>query len=72
VLSNRFGNFFNHVDDFANEAFLFVTSGGIPAASRNTGVEGVTEKEVSMNPIDAGLESEAEGEGGRNGEGDEG
>lgn len=27
----RFGNFFNHVDNFPDEAFLFVTSGGIEA-----------------------------------------
>lgn len=28
---NIFGNFFNHVDSFPNETFLFVTSGGIEA-----------------------------------------
>ncbi|KAK7895121.1 tRNA pseudouridine synthase 1 [Exophiala xenobiotica] len=28
---NVFGNFFNHVDNFPNETFLFVTSGGIEA-----------------------------------------
>lgn len=28
---NVFGNFFNHVDNFPNETFLFVTAGGIDA-----------------------------------------
>ena len=30
-VSCRFGNFFNHIDNFPDEAFLFVTSGGIEA-----------------------------------------
>ena len=28
---NVFGNFFNHVDSFPSETFLFVTSGGFEA-----------------------------------------
>ena len=30
-----FGNFFNHIDNFQSEVFLFVTSGGIPATKTN-------------------------------------
>ncbi|EEH17158.2 tRNA pseudouridine(38-40) synthase [Paracoccidioides brasiliensis Pb03] len=30
--SNSFGNFFNHIDTFPEYAFLFVSSGGIPAS----------------------------------------
>ena len=33
----RFGNFFNHVDNFPEDAFLFVTSGGIDATKVNSG-----------------------------------
>ncbi|ERF75508.1 hypothetical protein EPUS_08322 [Endocarpon pusillum Z07020] len=65
--NNVFGNFFNHVDNFASEAFLFVTSGGITAtkaAGRNSG-----DKDVSIDPA---LESEPENETVRNGEGEEG
>jgi tRNA pseudouridine38-40 synthase len=28
----RFGNFFNHLDNFNGDDFLYLTSGGIPAA----------------------------------------
>lgn len=30
---HSFGNFFNHVDNFPSETFLFVTSGGIEATT---------------------------------------
>ena len=33
---NVFGNFFNHVDNFPNETFLFVTAGGITASKLST------------------------------------
>lgn len=33
----RFGNFFSHVDNFPDEAFLFVTSGGIEASKARKG-----------------------------------
>lgn len=32
---NMFGNFFNHIDNFPADVFLFVTSGGIQAAASN-------------------------------------
>ncbi|EEP75960.1 hypothetical protein UREG_00807 [Uncinocarpus reesii 1704] len=30
--TNAFGNFFNHIDTFREDAFLYVTSSGVPAA----------------------------------------
>ncbi|EXJ89226.1 tRNA pseudouridine38-40 synthase [Capronia epimyces CBS 606.96] len=36
---NVFGNFFNHVDAFPNETFLFVTSGGIEATKTRVKAE---------------------------------
>ncbi|EDN10893.1 conserved hypothetical protein [Histoplasma mississippiense (nom. inval.)] len=35
--SNSFGNFFNHIDTFQGNAFLFVTSRGIPASKPSGG-----------------------------------
>ncbi|KAG5297801.1 tRNA pseudouridine synthase [Histoplasma ohiense] len=35
--SNSFGNFFNHIDTFQDNAFLFVTSRGIPASKPSGG-----------------------------------
>jgi tRNA pseudouridine38-40 synthase len=64
---NRFGNFFNHVDNFADEAFLFVTSGGIPATKSAGGK--TQAKETS---IDAALGSEIDEGEVRHGEGEEG
>ncbi|PGH08932.1 tRNA pseudouridine(38-40) synthase [Blastomyces parvus] len=37
--SNSFGNFFNHIDTFQDNAFLFVTSGGIAASKSRGGTE---------------------------------
>ncbi|OJJ31009.1 hypothetical protein ASPWEDRAFT_31695 [Aspergillus wentii DTO 134E9] len=34
--TNAFSSFFNHIDNFPQEEFLFVTSGGIPAAKPTT------------------------------------
>jgi hypothetical protein len=64
---DRFGNFFNHVDNFASEAFLFVTSAGI-AATKGAGAKH-GDKGISMDPA---LESEPETEALRMGEGEEG
>ena len=61
----RFGNFFNHIDNFASEAFLFVTSGGI-AASRSAGGKG-GDKDIPTDP-----EGEPDNEDVRDGEGAEG
>jgi tRNA pseudouridine38-40 synthase len=67
IFLDRFGNFFNHVDNFASEAFLFLTSGGIAATKRAGAQHG--DKGISMDPA---LESEPETEVLRTGEGDEG
>lgn len=37
---NVFGNFFNHVDHFPSETFLFVTSGGVEASKAPVKVDG--------------------------------
>lgn len=62
-----FGNFFNHVDSFASEAFLFVTSGGIPAAKSTNGKNRNQDRAA-----DEALESEPEDIEVQNGEGEEG
>ena len=66
-LLSRFGNFFNHVDNFASEAFLFVTSDGIPATKHS-----VEKKRDKDDSVDVALGSEAEDEDLRSGEGLEG
>ncbi|KKZ62428.1 tRNA pseudouridine38-40 synthase [[Emmonsia] crescens] len=38
--SNSFGNFFNHIDTFQENAFLFVTSGGIAASKARANTAG--------------------------------
>lgn len=43
-IRRRFGNFFNHIDHFQNNFFLYCTSGGIPAAKL---VSAPTEKGAS-------------------------
>jgi tRNA pseudouridine38-40 synthase len=63
----RFGNFFNHVDNFANEAFLYVTSGGIPA-TRSAGNKSL----LKDKSIDEALGSEIDEGEIRHGDGDEG
>jgi hypothetical protein len=66
-LFGRFGNFFNHVDSFVSEAFLFVTSGGVAAT------KSADEKIGSMQmPLDEALGSEPEEGEVRNGYGEEG
>lgn len=63
----RFGNFFNHVDSFASEAFLYVTSGGI-RATRFAGSKS-RDKDLS---IDAALGTEPDDAEVRSGAGEEG
>ena len=77
---NVFGNFFNHVDNFPSNTFLFITSGGLEASGEADGVEagvggvstgakkGKNENKVSMTELD----SEDENEGVRDNAGDEG
>ncbi len=66
-LLGRFGNFFNHIDNFASEAFLFVTSDGIPATK-----PAMRESRDKDKSIDVALGSEPEEGVTRHGEGEEG
>ncbi|OAL19400.1 tRNA pseudouridine(38-40) synthase, variant [Fonsecaea nubica] len=60
---NVFGNFFNHVDNFPSEPFLFVTSGGIEA-TRTKPLVGAIEKDETkgadalLNDGDVGVDDE--------------
>lgn len=56
---NVFGNFFNHVDNFPSNTFLFVTSGGLEASGEADGPE-----------VGAWVDGRGAGEGGRDGNGD--
>ncbi|KIY00402.1 uncharacterized protein Z520_04087 [Fonsecaea multimorphosa CBS 102226] len=61
---NVFGNFFNHVDNFPSETFLFVTSGGIEATRTKPlvgAVEGGKTKSGDAllgNDVEVGVEDE--------------
>lgn len=62
---NVFGNFFNHVDNFPSETFLFVTSGGVEATKMmplvggvNKGDEVKTEVEDILRDKDFVIEAE--------------
>ncbi|OAP58240.1 tRNA pseudouridine(38-40) synthase, variant [Fonsecaea erecta] len=62
---NVFGNFFNHVDNFPSEIFLFVTSGGIQATKTKALVGAVEvvktksgEDALLSNDVDVGVEDE--------------
>lgn len=67
----RFGNFFNHVDNFPDEAFLFVTSGGIEATKvkkdkqdRSTNKDALVAVDASDSEEDElGLGNAEDGEG---------
>ena len=63
---NVFGNFFNHVDNFPNETFLFVTSGGFEAIKTKPLVGGVDKggekTKVEGALVDKDVEIDAEGE----------
>lgn len=45
---NVFGNFFNHVDNFPSNTFLFVTSGGLEASGEKDGPETGARQEESQ------------------------
>ncbi|EED21877.1 tRNA pseudouridine synthase, putative [Talaromyces stipitatus ATCC 10500] len=57
--SNAFGIFFNHVDHYPANTFLYLTSGGI-AASREGDVSATAEKVKTGEEALAGIESEPE------------
>lgn len=61
---NIFGNFFNHIDAFPNETFLFVTSGGIEATKTPVKPDGakVMGKGAS-NPLVEGGDGDGDGDG---------
>jgi hypothetical protein len=67
----RFGNFFNHVDNFPDEAFLFVTSGGIEATKVKKDKQDRNTIKVAFIAVDAsdsedeelGLSNAEDGEG---------
>ena len=58
---NVFGNFFNHVDNFPESTFLYVTSGGIEATrDEEAGPKGGLKRAI----VEAGgVESDDEGDG---------
>ena len=67
----RFGNFFNHVDNFPDEAFLFVTSGGMEATKVKMDKQGRSTIKDAFVAVDAS-DSEEEESGLSNAEDGEG
>lgn len=59
LLWTRFGNFFNHIDSFRHNTFLYVTSGGIPASKDEQATKDTSEADKAAL---AEVESEAEDE----------
>lgn len=57
---NTFGNFFNHVDNFPSETFLFVTSGGFEATRTPAKVEGGDKSKVESALVDKDVDVDAE------------
>ncbi|EXJ63863.1 tRNA pseudouridine38-40 synthase [Cladophialophora yegresii CBS 114405] len=55
---NVFGNFFNHVDNFPSETFLFVTSGGVEATTMKPLVGGVEKGQDEKRMGDALVEKD--------------
>ena len=55
-MGRSFGNFFSHVDNFPDEAFLFLTSGGIEATKVKLGKSAIKDALVAVD----GDESEEE------------
>ncbi|KAI5283677.1 tRNA pseudouridine synthase 1 [Ascosphaera aggregata] len=67
--SNGFSNFFNHIDSFQDDAFLYVTSGGIDAVTTRPGApQPSKEKQKSGKTAMAEVECESDGEIVNNGE----
>lgn len=67
---NVFGNFFNHVDNFPAETFLFVTSGGVEATK--TKIEGGAGRAQQKAMVDDEDDEEDVGVGVKDEAGDEG
>ncbi|KAE8383355.1 pseudouridine synthase [Aspergillus bertholletiae] len=74
--TNAFASFFNHIDHFPQEEFLYVTSGGIPAAKPTTqpsaGAEDAQKGRKSEKEALAEIEEESEDEGNLPNNGEEG
>ncbi|KAE8163074.1 pseudouridine synthase [Aspergillus tamarii] len=74
--TNAFASFFNHIDHFPQEEFLYVTSGGIPAAKPTTQPSAATEDaqkgRKSQREALAEIEAESEDEGNLPNNGEEG
>ncbi|KAE8359794.1 pseudouridine synthase [Aspergillus caelatus] len=74
--TNAFASFFNHIDHFPQEEFLYVTSGGIPAAKPTTQPSTATEDaqkgRKSQREALAEIEAESEDEGNLPNNGEEG
>ncbi|CRG90507.1 tRNA pseudouridine synthase A [Talaromyces islandicus] len=65
--SNSFGYFFNHIDHYPGETFLYLTSGGIPASQakvEETSPKDEEIKEEVMAKVDSDSEAEFAGEEG--------
>lgn len=65
---NRFSSFFNHIDHFSQEEFLYVTSGGIAAAKPSSQPNAASDTQAKTGRISqrealAAIESENESEG---------
>ena len=56
---DRFGNFFNHIDNFPAETFLFVTSGGIDATKASNGAKSHALNGVAVDAAD--MDSDSDG-----------
>lgn len=65
----RFSSFFNHIDHFSQEEFLYVTSGGIAASKPSSQPNGAASDvqantgRISQREALAAIESENESEG---------
>jgi tRNA pseudouridine38-40 synthase len=60
----RFGNFFNHVDTFQEDAFSYLTSAGMPTTKTLRAKEDMKAENAAL----AEIESESEDEGVNGGE----
>ncbi|KAL4938188.1 hypothetical protein BDV06DRAFT_201515 [Aspergillus oleicola] len=66
--THAFSSFFNHIDHYAQEEFLYITSGGVAAAKPATGPgeltaeESVAERRKSQRQVLAEVEQESEDE----------
>ncbi|KAI5306656.1 Bud site selection protein bud4 [Ascosphaera pollenicola] len=65
--TNGFSNFFNHIDSFQDDAFLYVTSGGIDAVTSRPGAPPKGKQKTGKAAL-AEVENESDGEFVNNGE----